>query len=80
MSFSTPHLVHDIVGQVVGEHVKDEAIGSREFEVVETPGAHLSHQDRPGAVDNDDDYSDDDDDYDYVPRSNNIGKQVLDID
>ena len=78
MSFSIPHLVHDIVGQVVGEHVKDEAIGSREFEVVETPGAHLSHQDRPGAVVNDD-YSDDDDD-DYVPRSNNIGKQVLDID
>ena len=78
MSFSTAHLVHDIVGQVVGEHVKDEAISSREFEVVETPGAHLSHQDRPGAVDNED-YSDDDDD-DYVPRSNNIGKQVLDID
>ena len=69
------------MGQVVGEHVKDEAIGSREFEVVETPGAHLSHQDRPGAVVNDD-YSDDDDDDDddYVPRSNNIGKQVLGID
>ena len=40
-------LVHDGVGEVVGEHVEDEAVGSREFEVVKTPGADLPHQNRP---------------------------------
>ena len=42
------HLVHDGVGEVVGEHVEHEAVGAGELQVVEAPGAHLPHQDRPG--------------------------------
>ena len=36
------------MGEVVGEHVEHEAVGAGELQVVEAPGAHLPHQDRPG--------------------------------
>ena len=48
---ASAHLVHDSVGEVVSEHVEDEAVGSGEFEVVKTPGANLPHQDRPASDD-----------------------------
>ena len=59
------HLVHDGVGEVVGEHVEHEAVGAGELQVVEAPGAHLPHQDRPG------DHQDEDDEKD------SIGKRIL---
>ena len=64
------HLVHDSVGQVVSEHVEDKAVGSRELEVVKTPGAHLSHQDRPASGDVDGDDGDGDGDDDDLSKTN----------
>ena len=43
-----PYLIHNMVGHVGTEHVQDEAVGSRQGQVVQPPGLDTSHQDGSG--------------------------------
>jgi len=44
------NLVHNVVGDISGEHIKDETVSTSEGQVVKSPCLHTSHQDGPGEV------------------------------
>jgi len=42
------HRVHDMMGYIGSEHVKDEAVRAGQLEVLQAPCLHSSNQDRSG--------------------------------
>lgn len=44
------NLIHNVVGNIGGEHVQNKAVSSRQIKVVKSPRLHTSHQDGPGKV------------------------------
>ena len=47
LGYELHHLLHNVVGQVLGQEVEDKTVGGLEVNILQMTGMDLSHQNRP---------------------------------